>query len=91
MSLFVPSTRCRVIARVLASGAERNAVACGFDRLRLEVSRDDSAAHALYRACGYGDAGVPPRRVRGMIVIRTGTIDVDDTLLTWEKALDPGI
>ena len=33
------------------------------------------------------DAGVPPRRVHGTIQIRTGPIDVDDTLLTWEKRL----
>jgi hypothetical protein len=37
---------------------------------------------------GYVDAGVPPRRVQGTIRIRTGTIQVDDTLLTWEKSLD---
>jgi len=28
------------------------------------------------------------RRVHGTIQIRTGTLEVDDTLLTWEKSLE---
>ena len=42
---------------------------------------------ALYRRCGYIDTGIPPRRVRGTIMLRTGPLEVDDTLLTWEKRL----
>ncbi len=34
------------------------------------------------------DVGIPPRRVQGTIQIRTGPIDVDDTLLTLEKSLE---
>ena len=63
-------------------------VARGADRLRLSVSVDNEAALALYRGLGYGDVGNPPRRVHGTIQIRTGPIEVDDTLLTWEKSLD---
>ena len=33
--------------------------------------------------------GLPPKRVEGTIEIRTGPIEVDDTLLTREKRLDP--
>ncbi len=44
-------------------------------------------AQALYRKCGYVDAGVAPKRVKGTIEIRTGPIEVDQTFLTWEKRL----
>jgi ribosomal protein S18 acetylase RimI-like enzyme len=77
----------RGVASALTKAAEREAQACGFDRLRLGVSVDNEAAQALYRGCGYVDAGVPPERVQATIVIRTGPIDVDDTILTWEKRL----
>ncbi len=46
------------------------------------------AAQALYRARGYADAGIPPRRVVGTIELRTGPIEVDDTLLTWRSGYD---
>ena len=67
--------------------AEQNALSLGFDRLRLEVSEGNAAAQALYRGCGFADIGAPPKRVHGTIMIRTGPIQVDDTLLTWEKTL----
>ena len=51
------------------------------------VGVENAVAQALYRKLGYADAGVPPRRVRGTILIRTGPLEVDDTLLTWEKRL----
>jgi ribosomal protein S18 acetylase RimI-like enzyme len=79
--------RRRGVASALTSVAEEHALSLGFDRLRLEVSEGNSAAQALYRGCGFADIGAPPRRVHGTIVIRTGTIEVDDTLLTWEKPL----
>ncbi len=41
----------------------------------------------VYRKGGYVDAGLAPRRVKGTIAIRTGPIDVDDTILIWEKPL----
>jgi ribosomal protein S18 acetylase RimI-like enzyme len=82
-----PEQRRRGVASALTSVAEEHAVSLGFDRLRLEVSEQNTAAQALYRRCGFTTIGGPPRRVRGTIAIRTGTIDVDDTLLTWEKAL----
>ncbi len=79
--------RRRGVGTALTEAAEREALARGFDRLRLEVGIDAAAAQALYRRTGYTDAGLPPRRVQGRIMIRTGPIDVDDTLLTWEKDL----
>jgi hypothetical protein len=44
----------------------------------------------LYSRSGYGDVGVPPTRVKGTVVIRTGPIEVDGTILTWEKRLVQG-
>ena len=81
------SHRRRGIASALTTAAEREAVARGFDRLRITVGIENEAAQALYLACGYVDAGIAPKRVSGTIMIRTGPIEVDDTLLTWEKAL----
>ena len=60
-------------------------------RLRSAASRcqcRQRAAQALYHGCGYVDAGVAPKRVKGRIEIRAGPIEVDDTILTWEKRLD---
>ena len=78
------------MATALADAAERAVVARGSARLRLTVSVDNGAALALYRRLGYVDAGVPPKRVQGTIRIRTGMIEVDDTLLTLEKSLHEG-
>ena len=83
-----PEYRRRGVATALASAAEHAVVGRGGDRLRLSVSIDNAAALALYRGLGYADVGIPPRRVHGTIQIRTGPLEVDDTLLTWEKSLD---
>ena len=82
-----PEHRRRGVASALTAAVEENALALGFDRLRLEVSEGNIAAQALYRTCGFADIGGRPRRVHGTIVIRTGAIEVDDTVLTWEKTL----
>ena len=79
--------RRRGVASALTEAAEREVLDRGFDRLTLSVSVDNDAARALYRGLGYVDFGVPTRRVQGTIHIRTGPIEVDDTLLTWEKRL----
>jgi ribosomal protein S18 acetylase RimI-like enzyme len=82
-----PEYRRRGVASALAGAAEREARARGLSRLRLAVSVGNEAAQTLYRRLGYRDVGVPVRRVHGTIRIRTGTLEVDDTLLTWEKSL----
>jgi hypothetical protein len=56
---------------------------------RLTVGIPNEPAQALYRGCGYVDSGLPPKRVQGTIVIRTGPLEVHDTPLTWEKRLGP--
>jgi ribosomal protein S18 acetylase RimI-like enzyme len=82
-----PEYRRRGIGRSLTDAAEREAQSRGFDRLRLTVGIDNLSAQALYLSCGFLDTGEAPRRVRGTIQIRTGPIEVDDTLLTWEKVI----
>ena len=81
--------RRRGIGVALTSAAEQEARVRGFDRLRLTVGIDDEPAQALYRRCGFVDTGLPPKHVQGTIVIRTGPIEVDETIVTWEKRLPP--
>src|SRR5204862_5056295 len=68
--------RRRGVASALVATAEAEAMARRFDRIRVGVGVDNEAAQSLYRACGYGDAGLPPARVTGTVVIRTGPIEV---------------
>jgi [ribosomal protein S18]-alanine N-acetyltransferase len=84
-----PEHRRRGIASALTAAAEREGGARGFDRLRVTVSVDNAAAQTLYRNRGYVETGIPPKRFRGTIVLRTGPVEVDDTLLTWEKRIGP--
>jgi len=80
--------RRRGVASALTAVAEEEARTRGFGRLRLTVSTHNYGAQAVYRRSGYLDVGVAPKRVQGTILIRTGPIEVDDTILTWEKRLD---
>jgi ribosomal protein S18 acetylase RimI-like enzyme len=83
----LPEYRRRGVASALTHAAEQEARSRGFDRLRLTVAVDNRPAQVVYERLGYVDTGVPPRHVSGRIVIRKGAIDVDATLLTWEKRL----
>ena len=85
----LPAHRRRGVATALTRVAEREALARGHAVLTLTVSVDNEAAQAVYRALGYRDTGDPPRRVRGTIQIRSGPLEVDDTLLTWRRDLIP--
>jgi ribosomal protein S18 acetylase RimI-like enzyme len=79
--------RRRGVASDLARAVEVEARARGHARLRVTVSADSPGAQALYRKLGFADTGLPPRRVLGTVQIRTGPLEVDDMLLTWEKPL----
>ena len=81
-----PEQRRRGVASALLTAVEGEARGRGLDSMRLQVSADNGPAQALFRACGYLDAGIPPQRVRGTMVLRVGPLEVDDVLLTWEKA-----
>ena len=84
-----PSHRRRGVATALTRAAEAEARARGFAVLTLTVSLGNGAAQALYRALGYRDTGRPARRVRGTVQLRSGPLEVDDTLLTWQRKLEP--
>jgi ribosomal protein S18 acetylase RimI-like enzyme len=79
--------RRRGIASALTAAVEAEARARGHATLRVTVSADSPAAQALYRKLGFAETGIPPRRVKGTVQIRTGPLEVDDTLLTWETPL----
>ena len=80
-----PSHRRRGVGTALVRAAEHEARARGFDEVRLEVSVDDLAAQTFYRKSGYRDAGLPIRRVKGRIELRTGPLEVDDNLRSLVK------
>jgi GNAT superfamily N-acetyltransferase len=72
----------KLVAAVEAAASARDARA-----LRVSMSARDSDVQRLYRSLGFVDVGIAPVEVCGIITIRTGPIEVNDTLLTWEKAL----
>jgi GNAT superfamily N-acetyltransferase len=53
----------------------------------LTVSVGAPDTRAFYERLGYLDVGIPPRRVLGTVQIRSGPLEVDDTLLTLVKRL----
>jgi proline iminopeptidase len=85
----LPAHRRRGVATALTRTAEREVAARGHPVLTLTVGAANEPAQALYRSLGYRDSGSPPQRVQGTVQIRTGPLEVDDTLLTWRKPLAP--
>jgi GNAT superfamily N-acetyltransferase len=84
----VPELRRRGIASQLTHAAEEEARARGWDRISLSVSRDaNPAASRLYAKLGYAGAGVEPVRVLGQVMLRSGPLEVDDTLVYLVKEL----
>jgi [ribosomal protein S18]-alanine N-acetyltransferase len=83
----LPAHRRRGVATALTRAAEREALARGHTVLRLTVSVDNRAAQAVYGTLGYRGTGAPPYRVHGVVQIRSGPLEVDDTLVTWERDL----
>lgn len=85
----LPAHRRQGVATALTRAAERETLARGHAVLTLTVSVDNEAAQAVYRRLGYRDSGAPPHRVQGTVQIRSGLLEVDDTLLTWQRELMP--
>jgi [ribosomal protein S18]-alanine N-acetyltransferase len=79
--------RRRGIGSALCAAAERHVIKRGGRRIGLEMSEEDRAARALYEKLGYNQTDDPPRRIRGTIELRRGPIDVDETLVRFEKPL----
>jgi GNAT superfamily N-acetyltransferase len=82
----LPARRGRGIGAALVEAAERLAGERGYERMSLSVS-EAGEARPLYERLGYGDAGVPPVRVKGTILIRGEPLEVDDTLVYLVKDL----
>jgi len=78
--------RRRGIATMLTAAAESRALKRGHRSLGLEVGLDSDAARTLYEKLGFRATGAT-RRVKGTIMLRTGPIEVDDTLIAMTKEL----
>jgi GNAT superfamily N-acetyltransferase len=83
----LPERRRRGIASKLTEAAEQRALAAGRRSVSLSVSEGNGSARSLYEKLGYVDAGVEPVHVSGVIELRSGPIEVDDTLIYLTKAL----
>ena len=66
---------------------ERTIAARGHRRVSISYGIDNAVARALYDKLGYRDAGIAPQRVKGTILIRSGPLEVDDTLIYLIKDL----
>jgi ribosomal protein S18 acetylase RimI-like enzyme len=86
--VFVPEElRSRGIGTRLSRAAEELARARGYAELSISASVANDGALRLYRRLGYREAGLPPQRIKGTIVIRGTPVEVDDTLLYLVKSL----
>jgi ribosomal protein S18 acetylase RimI-like enzyme len=83
-----PEYRRRGVATALIAAAEHDARRRHAAKIRLEVSVANAAARRLYERNGYTATAEGPRRVDGIIHIRTGPIEVHDVLVSMEKQLD---
>ena len=82
-----PAHRQRGIGTTLAGAAEELIRARGHESASLSVSTGNPAARRLYERLGYVLAPRAPKRVTGTIHVRGGALEVDDTLLYFEKRL----
>ena len=64
---------------------EREIATRGYDRVSISYGIANDAAKSLYAKLGYRDAGLSPQRVQGTIMVRSGPLDVDDTLIYLVK------
>jgi GNAT superfamily N-acetyltransferase len=79
--------RRRGVATALAHSAEALAAARGSARICLSYGVANRAARTLYEGLGYRDAGLEPQPVRGVVRVRTGILEVGDTLIYLVKDL----
>jgi GNAT superfamily N-acetyltransferase len=80
--VFVPTElRGQGIGTKLSEAAEQMARRRGHREISISASVANEGALRLYRRLGYRDAGLPPRRVQGTIIVRAGPLEVDDTLV----------
>jgi GNAT superfamily N-acetyltransferase len=78
--------RRRGVATALTIAAEQAARERGHAQLALEVGLESPGPRALYERLGYRPTG-STRRVKGTIVLRSGPLEVDDTLIAMVKSI----
>lgn len=83
----LPRARRRGIASALTVASEERARDAGWDAISLSVGEANLAARTVYEKLGYADAGVEPVHVSGVVELRTGPFEVDDTLIYLTKRL----
>lgn len=86
--VFVREDRRRHgIGELVMLAVERAVTARGHARVSLSYGIANSDVRRFYERLGYRDAGVEPQRVQGTIMIRSGPLEVDDTLVYLVKDL----
>jgi GNAT superfamily N-acetyltransferase len=86
--VFVAEERRRQGVGTAVMAATESAIAArGHSLVSLSYGIANDGARAFYEKLGYRNAGVEPQRVRGTIMIRSGPLDVDDTLIYLVKDL----
>ena len=73
------------IGEAVTLAAEQFVGARGHQRVSIGYGIANDAAKGLYAKLGYRDAGIPPQRVQGTIMVRSGPLEVDDTLIYLVK------
>jgi GNAT superfamily N-acetyltransferase len=79
--------RRRGIGEELMRAIERVVSERGHERVSISYGIENTAASNLYAKLGYRGAGVEPQRVVGTIMVRSGPLDVDDTLIYLVKQM----
>jgi GNAT superfamily N-acetyltransferase len=86
--VFVREDRWRRgVGMAVMLAAERSVAAAGHARVSLSYGIANDAARSFYAKLGYRDAGIDPQRVQGTIMVRSGPLEVDDTLIYVGKDL----
>lgn len=80
--------RGRGVGSALVAAAADEAAGLGYAQVSMTVSTGKPEVQALYERLGFVDAGLPLRRVTGTVHIRTGPLEVDDTLRTLSISVD---
>ena len=73
------------VGDALMRATEAAIAARGHLLVSLSYGIANDAARAFYEQLGYREAGIPPQRVQGTIMIRSGPLEVDDTLVYLVK------
>ena len=85
----LPERRGTGVGAGLVAAVEQRVAARGFVELKLSVGIANTGAARLYRRLGYVRTTVPPKHVKGTILLRGAPFEVDDTLLEYVKAVVP--